>query len=162
MVAFIGFLAFIALALYETATGAGGSTGGILAKVEGTVSSVLSGGRLSAAQIAAVAGAAGFAGDDLATATAIALAESGGNPSAYNPETAAHTPAGQGSVGLWQIYRKEHPEFSDWDLTDPAQNAAAAFSVYIAAGNSFRPWSTFGNNAYQAYLPQAQGAITNV
>lgn len=114
--------------------------------------------KLSAADIAQVAANAGFSGNDLTTAVAVALAESGGNPSAYNPETAAGTPQGQGSYGLWQIYLKAHPEFSGVDLTDPNNNANAAFSVYSAAGSSFRPWSTFNNGAYQAHLVDAEGA----
>lgn len=123
--------------------------------------SVLQGGFMviPISQIASVAAAAGFAGADLVTAVAIALAESGGNSAAYNPETAAGTPPGQGSYGLWQIYRKAHPEFSDWDLTDPQTNANAAFSVYSAAGSSFRPWSTFKNGAYVARLQSAQVAV---
>jgi len=159
--AFIGFLAFVALAIYEIGTGSQGGSTGILQNLEGAVSNVTAqlGGNLSAAQIAQLAAAAGFSGDDLATAVAIALAESGGNPKAYNPETAARAPEGQGSYGLWQIFLKAHPEFAGQDLTDPATNAAAAFSVYSAAGQSFTPWSTFGNGAYQTYLSQAQGAV---
>jgi len=162
MAAFIGFLAFVALAIYEinnSATASAGGTGtGILQQVGSTVTNLISG-NLSASQIAQLAAAAGFSGDDLATAVAIALAESGGNPKAYNPETAARAPEGQGSYGLWQIFLKAHPEFAGQDLTDPATNAAAAFSVYSAAGQSFTPWSTFGNGAYQTYLSQAQGAV---
>ena len=159
--AFIGFLAFVALTIYEIGTGNQGGSTGILQNLQGAVSNVTAqlGGNLSASQIAQLASAAGFSGDDLATAVAIAMAESGGNPKAYNPETAARTPQGQGSFGLWQIYLKAHPEFANVDLTDPATNAAAAFSVYQAAGNKFTPWSTFGNGAYANYLSQAQGAI---
>lgn len=107
---------------------------------------------LSIEQIAAVAAAAGFSGDDLATAVAIALAESSGNPQAYNPETAAGAPVGKGSFGLWQIYLNAHPEFSGQNLFDPQTNAAAAYSVYAAAGGSFTPWSTFGSGAYLSQL----------
>jgi Lysozyme like domain len=95
--------------------------------------------------------AAGFFGSDLTVAVAIALAESSGNPAAYNPETAANTPAGQGSYGLWQIYLKVHPEFYGVNLYDPATNAAAAYHVYSQAGG-FSPWSTFTSGAYQNYL----------
>ena len=158
MAAFIGFLAFIALAIYEINSNASGTGTGILQQVGSTVIDLI-GGNLSAAQIAQLASAAGFTGADLTTAVAIALAESGGNPKAYNPETAANTPVGQGSVGLWQIYQKAHPEFSGWNLLDPQTNANAAFSVYSAAGNSFKPWSTFKNGAYAKYFSQAQGAV---
>jgi hypothetical protein len=116
-------------------------------------------GILTPAQIAQAASGAGFAGDALSTAIAIALAESGGKASAYNPETAAGAPQGQGSFGLWQIYLHKHPEFAGWDLTDPNTNAEAAFAVYNAAGSSFRPWATFGNGAYTKFLAQASAAV---
>lgn len=156
----IGFFAFIALAIYEINGGsASGGTTGLLQQVEGQVSDVINGGNLTPSQIAGYASAAGFTGDDLVTAVAIAMAESGGNPMAYNPETAANTPTGLGSVGLWQIYLKAHPEFAGIDLTNPTNNAAAAFAVYQAAGNRFTPWSTFGNGAYAGYVTTARSAV---
>lgn len=107
---------------------------------------------LTISQLTALAAGAGFSGDDLATAVAIALAESEGNPQAYNPEKAAGAAQGHGSFGLWQIYITAHPEFASENLLDPQTNAAAAFAIYTAAGNSFRLWSTFTNGAYQAYV----------
>lgn len=108
--------------------------------------------KLQIPQIVALAAGAGFSGDDLITAVSIALAESGGDPSAYNPEVAAGAASGHGSYGLWQIYLTAHPEYASnpGALFDPPTNAAAAYSVYASAGNSFRPWSTFKNNAYAA------------
>lgn len=108
---------------------------------------------LSASDIAYHAQAAGFDGEDLITAVAIALAESSGNASAYNPEVAANTPTGRGSYGLWQIYRKAHPEFDDWDLYDPSNNASAAYSIYSNSGSRFTAWSTFKSSAYVSHLP---------
>lgn len=110
--------------------------------------------------IAIYARNAGFTGADLLTAVAIALAESGGNPDAYNPETAAGTPEGLGSYGLWQIYLKAHPNFQGLNLFDPQTNANAAYEVYAEAGNSFQPWSTFKNGAYVAHLSEA-GKLVN-
>lgn len=112
--------------------------------------------------LAQLASNAGFTGDDLQTAVAIALAESQGNPNAYNPETAAGTPQGKGSYGLWQIYLKAHPEFAGQNLYDPQTNANAAYRVYVAAGYSFSPWSTFGSGAYQAFLDQASSQIGDI
>lgn len=115
--------------------------------------------KLQIPQIVALAVQAGFAGPDLAVAVSIALAESGGDPQAYNPERAANTPQGYGSFGLWQIYLKAHPEYKGMNLFDPPANASAAFSIYTAAGNSFRPWSTFKNGAYLASLDAVNAAI---
>ena len=115
---------------------------------------------LSIEQLIALASSAGFSGPDLATAVSIALAESGGNPQAYNPERAAGAAQGKGSYGLWQIYISAHPEYSAAQLLDPAYNAVAAFAVYQAAGSSFRPWSTFINGAYMAHLDNVNAAIS--
>lgn len=84
-------------------------------------------------------------------AAAIAQAESSGNARAYNPETAAGTPAGKGSYGLWQIYLKAHPEYAGQSLYDPATNAAAMYAVSGGCQN-WSPWSTYKNGAYQNYL----------
>jgi peptidoglycan hydrolase-like protein with peptidoglycan-binding domain len=109
--------------------------------------------------IQAVAANAGFAGADLATAVAIALAETNpsGNENSYNPETQKATPAGQGSYGLWQIYLWKHPEFAGENLMDPQTNANAAYQLYAQHG--FAPWSTYGSGKYQAYLGQAIAAV---
>lgn len=102
---------------------------------------------------------AGFRDTNLITAVAIAYAESGGNPSNYNPETAAGTPSGMGSYGLWQIYRKAHPEFTGWDLNDPATNARAAYRVWVQAGKSFRPWSTYQHGSHLKYITRAASEV---
>lgn len=115
--------------------------------------------RLDATQIAELAQGAGFSGNDLVIAVAVALAESSGKVTAYNPETKAGTPEGRGSYGLWQIYRKAHPEFDNLDLFDPTSNAYAAYHVYRNAGNNFSPWSTFKNNAYLAHVQEATDGV---
>lgn len=119
--------------------------------------------KLSPLQIAQLAAQAGFTGDALITAVAIAGAESGGDPQAYNPEpgAAGGTPSGMGSFGLWQIYRKAHAEFAKWDLMDPGQNAAAAYSIW-AAGGSFRAWTTFKTGAYQRFMQAAAVAVNQL
>jgi hypothetical protein len=116
---------------------------------------------LTRGEIEAVAANAGFQGEDLEKATAIAFAESGGVPDRYNPETAAGTPDGLGSVGLWQIYRRDHPEFAAWNLTDPQVNACAASMVWRRAGNLFTPWSTWKTGAYRKFLLPAAPAPEN-
>lgn len=98
---------------------------------------------LSASDIAKLAYKAGFRGNDLNIAVAVALAESGGNTAAYNPEAAAGTAKGSGSRGLWQIYGTAHPEYNNDSAFDPFVNAQAAYKVYREAGNRFTPWSTY-------------------
>lgn len=112
-------------------------------------------------QILAVAANAGFSGNDLSTAVAVALAESGGDETAYNPELSAAggTPAGQGSYGLWQIYLKKHENFSPAALYDPQYNASAAYSIYAAAGYTFSPWTTYTHGVYLGFVPQVLAEI---
>jgi Lysozyme like domain len=103
---------------------------------------------LTREQIAAFAAAAGFTAPDLAIAVAIALAESSGNINALGDTEL--TPGG--SVGLWQINLRWHPEYTAEMLADPQTNANAAFAIYTAAGHSFIPWSTYKSGAYVAHL----------
>ena len=107
--------------------------------------------------IASYAKMAGFSEANLLAAVAIALAESSGNPKAYNPEIGVGAPQGKGSYGLWQIYLNAHPEFEGLDLYDPLTNAKAAYRIYQDAGYSFRPWSTYLSGAYTAHLSEAEG-----
>lgn len=118
--------------------------------------------------IAQYAAQAGWDGQDLVTAIAVALAESGGDPNAYNPEPQdvpgryGRTSAQDnlGSYGLWQIYLAAHPEFSGDNLRDPQTNANDAYEIYKNAGNSFSAWSTFNSGAYTAHLTVAQSQIS--
>lgn len=115
-------------------------------------------GNLSASDIAGYAQNAGFSGSDLTMAVAVALAESSGNPGVVGDLSI--TPGG--SVGLWQINLKYHPEFAGQDLTDPQINANAAYSIYRAAGNSFSPWSTYKNGISADLLSQASDGVTQM
>jgi soluble lytic murein transglycosylase-like protein len=138
----------VILALGATGYFFAGSTSGV---------SILGGllGRLSASQIATYAANAGFSGDDLTTAVAIALAESSGNPKAVGDLNVSPG----GSVGLWQINLAAHPQYANVDLTDPALNASAAFAVFTQAGFQFTPWSTYNSGKYMAYANEAMGAV---
>lgn len=114
--------------------------------------------RLSAAEIYDVALRAGFAPDQAVTFTAIALAESGGDPS-------AHATVGEDSRGLWQINVSSKVRPNKWgdDLFDPLTNARAAYEV-SNGGRIIRPWSvTHDNNQgtsrdFRQYLDDAQAA----
>jgi hypothetical protein len=111
--------------------------------------------KLSAAEIAVYAMQAGFTGDNLVTAVAIALAESGGDPKASGDNGT--------SYGLWQIHWTVHPEFDSAQLFDPQYNANAAFLLYQRRGN-FEDWSTFdpkdgSTPKYLAFLTTAQAGV---
>jgi|SRR5271154_468376 len=106
---------------------------------------------LSQDSLQQLASQAGFQGSDIATAAAIAQAESSGNPGAVGDLNI--TPGG--SVGLWQVNLAAHPNYNASQLTDPLTNAQAAYAIYVAAGYSFKPWTTYKTGAYAKYLPGA-------
>lgn len=110
--------------------------------------------RLSASQIAQHAYNAGFRGKALPLAVAVAMGESGGKTDARGD--------GGWSIGLWQIYRKAHPQYSEAYLLDPANNAKAAFEVYNSAGQRFTPWTIYKNGVYLLYMSTAEVAAQRV
>lgn len=114
--------------------------------------------KLSADEIYSYAVGAGFSPDEAVTMTAIALAESGGNTNAHNPN-------GEDSRGLWQVNMRAH---SSWvgskNLYDPATAAWAAYQVYKNAGNSISPWTVThkkNNYMYRKHEAAAQQAAVN-
>jgi len=116
--------------------------------------------KLSPEQIAQHARAAGFEGEGLTIAIAVALAESGGDPRAHN----ARPP--DDSYGLWQINmlggmgperRRQYGLDSNRELFDPRVNAKVANSL-SKDGKSWTPWSTYTNGAYRKYLDVARKA----
>ena len=86
-------------------------------------------------------------------AAAIALAESGGNPNAFNPS---------GATGLWQILGSVIPG----NLRNPFINALNAVKKYDDA-RGFSPWVTYETGAYRAFmdrggwLPPGRTLVTN-
>lgn len=95
---------------------------------------------------------AGFKGEALKTAWAIAKRESGGRPTAHNPEVAT----GDNSYGLFQINmlgnlgpsrRASYGLKANEDLFDPATNARVAYAM-SKGGKDFGAWG-IGPNAYR-------------
>jgi Lysozyme like domain len=88
---------------------------------------------LTLAQIQALAASVGF--PDPALAAAVAMAESAGNPNAYNTE---------GSYGLWQIDIVYNTQYASNPsvLFDPVTNAKAAYAI-SSKGTNFKPWTTY-------------------
>ena len=113
-------------------------------------------------QIAQSAYNAGFRGQSLVTAIAVAIGESHGN-------TTALADKGEFSVGLWQINvhgylgdRLKKLGFSSWtDLYDPDKNARAAYMV-SNGGKKFGAWSIYKHNAHLKYMDRATAAATTV
>lgn len=106
---------------------------------------------MTPAQIYQQALAAGWNAQQAVVMTAIALAESSGNPGAVSK------PNKNGTVdrGLFQI-NSVHSQYDPGKLLDPAYNAKAAYEV--AGGKDFTRWSTYNSGAYKKYLGEAQAA----
>lgn len=110
------------------------------------------------------------------TMTAIAMAESAGDPNADGDayqgglqQYAEFACNNFLSFGLWQIFLGVHHtmveqmssltapcEQAAW-LKDPNNNARAMAA--ILANSSYSAWSTYNNGAYKQYLPAAHAAL---
>jgi len=108
---------------------------------------------------------AGFKGDGLKMAYAIAMAESGGNARAHN----GNAGTGDNSYGLFQINmlggmgperRRQYGLSSNDALFDPLTNARVAYKM-SNGGKNWGPWSTYGNGAYQKYYGGSSATVKN-
>jgi hypothetical protein len=136
-----------AMGLTRSASAAGGSnSSGVAGGTPASLTTLGSGGgAMSMEQIAQLAFDAGFRGDDISKAVAIAWRESHGNPSAHNPNRAT----GDDSYGLWQINMLPKAlgpamtalGYTGNDLLNPSNAAKAAYSIYQRSG--FGPWTTY-------------------
>lgn len=106
---------------------------------------------------------AGFRGDALSMAYAIAMAESGGNARAHN----GNAGTGDNSYGLFQINmlggmgperRKRYGLSSNDDLYDPLTNARIAYQM-SNGGKNWRPWSTYLRGDYKKYYGQSGAQV---
>jgi cell wall-associated NlpC family hydrolase len=116
---------------------------------------------MSPEAIYAVALQGGFSPEQAVTFTAIALAESGGDP-------AVNAAGTEDSRGLWQINVSPGVRPNKWgDLYDPLINARAAYEV-SGGGTNIQPWSvTHARHAgtqrdYRSYLDEAHAAAAAV
>ncbi len=109
-------------------------------------------GKLSAAEVAALAFTAGFRGQDLVTAVAITMPESGADTTAVQQ----NEPPALTGVGLWQL-----TPGTPADL-DPLTNAKAAYAKYVASGHAFSPWTTFTGGQYLQWLGWAAAGVANL
>lgn len=117
----------------------------------GGAPSMAGGGSGGIAGLVAAARKAGFSGQALTTAVAVALAESGGVPqkSKY---------PGEESYGQWQIHMPSHGhKYSRDYVMTPEGGATAAYEI-SGGGRNWRPWSVYKSGAYQQYLDDAQRA----
>ena len=105
--------------------------------------------------------AAGFEGEAAVTVLAIAWSESGGSPTACGENKGQDGITWSWDRGILQINNYWHPEVSDACAFDSPCSFQAAFEI-SSHGADFTPWTTYGTNAYQAFLQQGREAVTQV
>lgn len=114
---------------------------------------------------------AGFRGDSLVMAVAIAGGESSYRPGAIGDGELQNEKWGP-SVGFWQIRTLRNPE--EWQGVDRNRNinliggpnnyqnnANMAFQV-SDGGKNFKPWTVYTHGIYKRYLDQALAAVTRM
>lgn len=135
-------------AAYNAAMGAGGDAANAL-----TGGDYLSGGgdvwgAGGAQGVANVLRAAGFNEQEVPIFMAIAKAESGWNPRAFNGSNRN----GSTDAGLFQINSVHRG--NSWyptDVNDPLQSAKAAYAIYKMQG--LKAWTVYNSGAYRQFLP---------
>src|SRR6266705_3005021 len=108
-------------------------------------------------------------GGNLVTATAVCVAESGGNASIYycdgNGTVGTYPPVtcpgGAYDRGLWQVNSKAWPQVPDSCAFQPACNADAAYAISVQ-GATFSPWAVYDGTGYTRYLGAAQTAVNGL
>lgn len=113
-------------------------------------------GSVNPVDVARYARAAGFRGDDLVVAVAVAWGESGLKANAVND---ANT-NGTWDAGLWQI--NEIHGYTQNQLFDPAFSARAAYRIYQGRSNTFNAWVAYTNGRYRQFLDDAQRAVNKL
>ena len=110
--------------------------------------------KLTRAEIANAMRKAGWPETAIPVGVAVALAESGGNPSAVNHSNRN----GSKDYGLFQINSVHKELLAKHNWSDPVDNARMALSVYKGAGNKWTPWSVYKSGSYRRfYTGQADG-----
>lgn len=101
---------------------------------------------------------AGFSGDDLTIAIAVALAESGGRSDSVSP---VNPKDGSRDYGHWQINDKAHAalftQYPRWGYGP--DNARMAYAVW--QGSGWKAWTTYNSGAYRAHMEAAARGAAN-
>jgi hypothetical protein len=99
---------------------------------------------LTSAKMYELARGAGWTGQNIDIAVAVARAESSWIPSNISPTQ---------DYGLWQINKAAHGSQYDFDrlLTDYAYNAMAAYNI-SGKGTHWSAWTAYNSGAYRKYL----------
>lgn len=119
---------------------------------------------MNQSEIYTVARGAGLPDGRAKVAAAIAMAESGGNPSAHADDS------DDNSYGLWQINmlgalgparRATYNLSSNEALFNPQTNARV-MSAISKQGQDFHAWTTFTSGRYKAFLPNQVSIVDTI
>jgi Lysozyme like domain len=110
------------------------------------------------AVVAQAAKDAGFTGNDLVIAIAVAKAESRWQPSAVSPRNADGTK----DCGLWQINSIHKDLLRKNSCSDPKANARMARVVWKNAHGSWSPWYTYQNGRHLLFISEARKLAAGV
>ncbi|MEV4871414.1 hypothetical protein [Streptomyces syringium] len=102
---------------------------------------------------------AGWRGEALEIAVAVALAESSCNPSAFN--RTGNTPNTSTDRGLWQINDHWHAEVDDACAYDAQCNANQAYRI-SNQGKNWQPWSTYVMGHHRRHMDVARAAVARL
>lgn len=114
-------------------------------------------GNLGFNEIAQVVVNSPFPPSEHKTAVAVAMAESGGNPSAR-----PRNRNGTYDHGLFQINSVHKEILASGDWRNPNDNARMAYQVWLTApggGKNWNPWVVYKSRKYLLYLAQAAAAL---
>jgi hypothetical protein len=111
----------------------------------------------SGAVVAQAAKDAGFTGNDLVIAIAVAKAESGWRSSARNGNT-----NGSLDCGLWQINSVHRQLLKKNNCYDPKANARMARAVWKQSHGSWSPWVTYQRGKHSQFMAEARTLAAGV
>ncbi|MFB7268014.1 transglycosylase SLT domain-containing protein, partial [Streptomyces nojiriensis] len=103
---------------------------------------------------------AGWRGEALEFAVAIALAESSCNPGASNRQGNVDA-EGSTDRGLWQINDFYHPDVTNACAYDAQCNANEAFRI-SSGGTNWQPWSTYNRGHHWRHMDEARAAVARL
>lgn len=121
----------------------------------------------------------GYYSGDLVTATAVCVAESGGDPRVYVCDDSGGNIVGSGDYdptsvtpvncpigttvsydrGLWQLNSVAASTVNDSCAFNPVCNAGKAYS-FSNLGTRFSPWASYDQDSYARQIDPAQAAVT--
>lgn len=102
--------------------------------------------KLSASDIANAMRKAGWPETAIPVGVAVALAESGGNPTAVNRNNNGST-----DYGLFQINTVHGSLLQQGDWSNPVDNSRMALTVWKNAGSKWTPWVAYNSGSYKKF-----------